>query len=394
MKSVAVLGGDGFCGWPLALHLSRYGYRVTIIDNFFHRRWDEHYNTGSLVPIASMKDRISTWNKVSQELHASGRDLAIGSVDFIEMDVAEEYERLAQWLKENKPLALVHFAEQRAAPVSMKSEATQRHTIKNNTMATTNILVALVSSSPDTHLVHMGTMGVYGYGTVPDTVVPEGYLTVEIQGNPVEIIHPYYPGSAYHATKAADNMYMNFYSRNYKLAITDLHQGIIWGCQTEETQLHPNLSNRYDYDSDYGTVLNRFFVQALSGEPMTVYGSGGQTRALIHIQDSVRCVRLAIEHPPNRGDRLRIFNQLAETQSLNGMAEIVKSVVETAKRQSISNPRLESASNSLKAANAHLRSFGWTPMFLDATQLAAEVKFLAPHLHSLGQRPNNLPSSF
>ncbi len=225
---------------------------------------------------------------------------------------------------------MVHFAEQRAAPYSMKSPLHKRYTVDNNLNATHNVLVAIVESGLDIHLVHLGTMGVYGYGTA-GIKIPEGYLQVKIDaddGRTVEqeILYPANPGSVYHMTKTQDQLLFDFYNKNDRVKITDLHQGIVWGTQTEETRRDERLINRFDYDGDYGTVLNRFLMQAAIGYPLTVHGTGGQTRAFINIQDTVRCIELAVANPPQSGERVNILNQMTETHRVRDLAQLVAEI--------------------------------------------------------------------
>ncbi len=283
---IAVLGGDGFCGWPTALHLSDQGHEVHILDNLSRRWIDTELGVQSLTPMDSIQERTRIWHQ------ETGR-----RIRFHLLDLAKDYERLKQWLLEVRPDAIVHFAEQRAAPYSMKTDRHKVYTVNNNVNGTHNLLSALVETEIDAHLVHLGTMGVYGYSTV-GAAIPEGYLPVGIttlEGETVEqeILYPTRPGSVYHMTKSLDQILFQFYAQNDGLRITDLHQGIVWGTHTEQTRRHVQLINRFDYDGDYGTVLNRFLIQAAIGYPLTVHGTGGQTRAFIHIQDSVRCIDLS-----------------------------------------------------------------------------------------------------
>lgn len=352
---IIILGGDGFCGWATALHLSKHGHVITIVDNFSRRRIDQELGTQSVSPIKSLAERVACWH-----------ELTGATIDVIELDVAQNYDVLLTLIKCVAPEAIVHFAEQRAAPYSMKDDDGKRYTVSNNVNGTTSILTAIASSGLKIHLVHLGTMGVYGYGSVPDTIIPEGYVTVDLHAGAdrktLEILHPAYPGSIYHTTKCLDALLFQFYNKNDGLQITDLHQGIVWGYATEETAMDERLNNRLDVDQYYGTVLNRFLLEAVSGHPLTIYGTGGQTRAFIHIQDTVKCVRLAVENPP-AAERVRIFNQISETRSVKYLAERIKEWF-GADINYIENPRKELAENTLEVENAHLKSLGWTPIMI------------------------------
>lgn len=354
--NIFVFGGDGFCGWPTALYLSNLGYNVSIVDNLSRREIDEELGTDSLTPIASMPERIKAWQDISGK-----------SITFYDIDIAKEHVALTELLRSLKPTAIVHFAEQRAAPYSMKGPEQKRYTVDNNLQATHNLLVAAVETGIDPHIVHLGTMGVYGYDT-PGAALPEGYLDVSIRTEDGsyaerEILYPTNPGSIYHLTKSLDQLLFQFYAKNDKLRITDLHQGIVWGTQTEETRRDERLINRFDYDGDYGTVLNRFLVQAAIGYPLTVYGTGGQTRAFIHIQDTVKCIALAIGDPPAAGQRVRIRNQISECHRVRDLAQIVAEIT-GAQISSVQNPRLELEENELSASNQSFLELGLTPILL------------------------------
>ncbi|HJR88672.1 MAG TPA: NAD-dependent epimerase/dehydratase family protein, partial [Aeromicrobium sp.] len=336
---VLILGGDGFCGWPTALHLSEQGHDVAIVDNLSRRSIDIELECESLTPIRPMGERLAAWEEVS------GKEIA-----FHRIDVAVNYQRLLDLLREWQPDALVHFAEQRAAPYSMKSSWHKRYTVNNNINATNNVLAAVVESGLDIHIVHLGTMGVYGYGTA-GMQIPEGYLKIKIEtgdGELIdnEILYPANPGSVYHMTKTQDQLLFFYYNKNDGVRVTDLHQGIVWGTQTAETRRDERLINRFDYDGDYGTVLNRFLMQAAVGYPLTVHGTGGQTRAFIHIQDTVRCVQLALENPPASGDRVNIFNQMTETHRVRDLAKMISDQTGV-KVDFVVNPRFEADENDL-----------------------------------------------
>jgi len=365
-KKVFVLGGDGFCGWPTALHLSDKGHEVVIIDNLSRRKIDVELGCASLTPISSIETRVETWNALT------GKNLR-----FEYMDLANEYDRFTQLLKDEAPDTLVHFAEQRAAPYSMKNAACKRYTIENNLGATHNVLCGIVESGLDIHLVHLGTMGVYGYGNSGGEI-PEGYIDVILPGNrEKKILHPAYPGSIYHTTKCLDALLFQFYAKNDLLRLTDLHQGIVWGTNTPLTAMDERLCNRFDYDGEYGTVLNRFLMQAACDIPLTVYGTGGQTRAFIHISDTCRCIELAVTNPPTAGSPVEILNQVAETARVRDVAEIVARLA-GAEVTRVANPRQEDAENELVVANNKFKLLGLDPILLDSADgLMTEVAQIA-----------------
>jgi UDP-sulfoquinovose synthase len=364
---ILVIGGDGFCGWPTALHLSNLGHDVVIVDDLSRRKIDIELEVESLTPIKPVSVRLAAWKDVS------GR-----TIRFENINVAKNYARLLRLIEQEKPDALVHFAEQRAAPYSMKSSFHKRYTVDNNINATNNILAALVEADSRAHLVHLGTMGVYGYGSA-GMKIPEGYLPVKIDteyGEIVqEILYPANPGSIYHMTKTQDQLLFAFYAKNDHLTITDLHQGIVWGTQTAETRRDERLINRFDYDGDYGTVLNRFLMQAAVGYPLTVHGTGGQTRAFIHIQDTVRCIQLAIENPPQRGERVQILNQMTETHRVRDLARMIADKT-GATIANLPNPRAEADENDLLVENRRLLNLGLEPITLE-TGLMEEVTEIA-----------------
>ncbi len=364
-KKIIVLGGDGFCGWPTALHLSMNGYDVIIVDNLSRRKIDLDLGTNSLTPISSMETRLKRWEKETGK-----------AIKFYNFDVAKNYHRMFSLLKEEEPDAIVHFAEQRAAPYSMRDSVCKRYTVDNNLNATHNVLCAIEQSELDIHLVHLGTMGVYGYETTGLTI-PEGYLPVQVKKSDksvveFDILYPPEPGSIYHMTKTQDALFFYFYNKNNGIRITDLHQGIVWGTSTEETKLHEELINRFDYDGDYGTVLNRFLMQSVIGHPLTVYGSGGQTRAFIHLQDTVRCIKIAIENPPKPGDKVDIFNQATETHTILDLAEKISDLTGIKVRY-YNNPRAEALKNDLIVARDKFLALGLNPTTL-SEGLLEEVK--------------------
>jgi len=370
---VLVLGGDGFCGWPTSLYLSDRGHEVTIIDNLSRRKIDIDLEVESLTPIRPIGERVGVWEQVA------GR-----RIGFTSLDLATEYDRLVAVLGELRPEAIVHFAEQRAAPYSMRSTTTKRYTVDNNVRATHNLLTALVETGIDAALAHLGTMGVYGYGWSGSAPIPEGYLMVKVPTPDGElereILHPANPGSVYHMTKTLDQLMFAFYAKNDGLRITDLHQGIVWGTQTAQTGRDERLINRFDYDGDYGTVLNRFLMQAAIGHPLTVHGTGGQTRAFIHIRDTVRCIELAITNPPDAGDRPRVLNQITETHRVLDLAKMVGDVMGT-EIAYLPNPRREAEENDLVVRNDQFLELGLQPTTLSEGLLEEGTEIAGKYAH-------------
>ena len=369
---VLVLGGDGFCGWPTSLYLSDRGHDITIVDNLSRRKIDVELEVESLTPIRPIHERLRVWAEVS------GR-----TIDFVNLDLATEYDRLVDLITDVQPDAIVHFAEQRAAPYSMRSEKTKRYTVDNNVRATHNLLTALVTTGSSASLVHLGTMGVYGYGWSGSAPIPEGYLTVKVPTPDGEvereILHPANPGSVYHLTKTLDQLLFSFYAVNDRLRITDLHQGIVWGTQTDQSAKDDRLVNRFDYDGDYGTVLNRFLMQAAIGHPLTVHGTGGQTRAFIHIRDSVRCIEIALNNPPDAGSKVLVRNQVTETHRLLDLAKMVADMT-GGEIAYLPNPRREAEENDLAVRNDQFLALGLQPTTLseglleEITEIASRYK--------------------
>ncbi|MGR3636410.1 MAG: NAD-dependent epimerase/dehydratase family protein [Shimia sp.] len=373
VKKIIVIGGDGFCGWPTALHLSKLGHKVTIVDNLSRRWIDKKMGADSLTPIATVEERLQAWTDATGLV-----------IDFECIDVAREFDRLTALLASVKPDTVIHFGEQRAAPYSMKGIVEKRYTVDNNISATHNVLAAVTELGIDPHIVHLGTMGVYGYDD-DGMEIPEGYLNVYIPGDNKrifqrDILYPTNPGSVYHMTKSMDQILFQFYAKNDRLRVTDLHQGIVWGTQTDETKLDAPLVNRFDYDGDYGTVLNRFLMQAVVGHPLTVHGTGGQTRAFIHIKDTVRCIALAVENPPMPDGKVAILNQMTETHTVRDLAILVARV-SGAKVAYVDNPRNEAAENDLRVSNKTFLDLGLKPTTLADGLMEETQEIAAKYAH-------------
>ncbi|MHB1891850.1 MAG: NAD-dependent epimerase/dehydratase family protein, partial [Acidimicrobiales bacterium] len=307
---VLVLGGDGYLGWPTALYLSRRGHDVGVVDNFARRQYDLEMGVDSLVPIRSLQQRVRRWKDVS------GLEVVPFVGDLVDASFVE------QTLASFEPEAIVHFGEQRSAPYSMIDRAHAVYTQINNVTGTLNLLYAIAEQDPSIHLVKLGTMGEYG---TPNIDIEEGFIEITYKGRTDVLPYPKQPGSFYHLSKVHDSHNIMFACRIWGIRATDLNQGIVYGQQTEETSLHPDLATRFDYDGVFGTVLNRFCVQAVAGHPLTVYGSGGQTRGMLDIRDTLACVELAVTNPADKGE-YRVFNQFTESFSINQLAEMVASV--------------------------------------------------------------------
>ena len=355
MSKILVLGGDGFCGWPTCLYLSERGHDIAIVDNLSRREIDLELEVDSLTPIKPIGTRIDAWKEVS------GRTIA-----FHNISIGEEYQKLLALINDFKPETIIHFAEQRAAPYSMKSAEHKRYTVANNLNATNDVLAAIVESGQDIHLIHLGTMGVYGYGTA-GMQIPEGYLDIKVEAGgelvDQQILYPVNPGSIYHLTKTQDQLFFQFYNKNDKVRVTDLHQGIVWGTQTEQTKKDDRLINRFDYDGDYGTVLNRFLMQSAVDHPLTVHGTGGQTRAFIHITDTCKCIELAVENAPRVGERVNILNQMTETHRVRDLANMISELTD-AEIVNLKNPRNEADENELHVCRDKFLGLGLTPITL------------------------------
>ena len=354
---VAVLGGDGYCGWATALYLSNKGHSVAIVDNFCRRQWDHELGVQTLTPIRPLSDRLRVW----QQLTGNIIPLFVGDVT--------EYDFLSGVIKDFDPEAVVHFAEQRAAPYSMIDRKHAVFTQVNNVVGTLNLLFALREFQPECHLIKLGTMGEYG---TPNIDIEEGYITIEHNGRRDTVPYPKQPGSFYHLSKVHDSHNIMFSCKAWGLRATDLNQGVVYGTITEEVALDEALINRFDYDEVFGTVLNRFCVQAAIGHPLTVYGKGGQTRGFLDIRDTVRCVEIACLNPAAPGE-CRVFNQFTEQFSVLDLARIVQTAGArlglTIQVDHIADPRVEAQEHYYNAKHSKLIELGLEPHLLSDSLL-------------------------
>jgi UDP-sulfoquinovose synthase len=349
---ILILGGDGYLGWPTAMRFSARGHEVSVVDNFARRRWHTEHSTDSLTPIASLADRVEAWQEVSgNEIRAF-----IGSI--------EDGEFIDSVIAETLPETIVHYGEQPSAPYSMKSRDTAVETQYTNVIGTLKLLFAIRDRVPDCHLVKLGTMGEYG---TPDIDIEEGFIEIEHKGRRDTLPFPKLPGSLYHLSKVHDSHNIHFACRIWGLRSTDLNQGVVYGIETDESAADERLLTRFDYDEYFGTVLNRFCVQAVIGHPLTVYGEGGQTRGFLNIRDTLRCVELAVSNPPELGE-YRVFNQFTEQFSVAELADLVKragaELGHSVEIKRFPNPRIEAERHYYNAANTKLLDLGLEPHLL------------------------------
>jgi UDP-sulfoquinovose synthase len=371
---VLVIGGDGYCGWATALYLSNRGYEVGILDSLVRRHWDNELGVETLTPIAPIQQRLQRW----QDLTSKSIDLFIGDIT--------NYEFLHKALHQFQPTAIVHFGEQRSAPFSMIDREHAVLTQVNNVVGTLNLLYIMREDFPDCHLVKLGTMGEYG---TPNIDIEEGYITIEHNGRKDTLPYPKQPGSMYHLSKVHDSHNIHFACRVWGLRATDLNQGIVYGVLTEETGMDELLINRLDYDGVFGTALNRFCIQATVGHPLTVYGKGGQTRGLLDIRDTVRCIELAIANPAEPGE-FRVFNQFTELFSVGDLAMMVKKAGNAlglnVDINHIDNPRVEKEEHYFNAKNTKLLDLGLQPHLLSDSLLDSLLNFAVKYQHRVDHK--------
>ena len=370
---ILVLGGDGYLGWPTALHLSAAGHEVAVADNFARRGYDNELGVESLVPIEPLRTRIAVWKELT------GREIGCYVGDLT--DAIFTYHLISDF----GPDAVVHFAEQRAAPYSMIDRHHAVYTQHNNVVGNLNLLYAIAEVNPEIHLVKLGTMGEYG---TPNIDIEEGWLELEHNGRTDRVLYPKRPGSFYHLSKVHDSHNIEFACRIWNLRATDLNQGVVYGQQTPETARDERLATRFDYDAVFGTVLNRFVIQAVIGHPLTVYGTGGQTRGMIDIRDTVRCVQLACENPADRGE-FRVFNQITEWMSVQQIAETIKAASpEDVHIDYLPNPRVELADHYYNVTHTKLIELGLQPHLLSDTLIESLFEVTKRYAHRV--RPEAL----
>ena len=363
---ILILGGDGYLGWPTALHLSDRGHDVGVGDNFVRRQYDHEMGVESLVPIEPLHTRVRAWHEQTGRL-----------IDTFVADLTDAHTTF-DMIERFRPHTIIHFAEQRAAPYSMIDREHAVYTQHNNVIGTLNVLYAIKEIDPDIHLVKLGTMGEYG---TPNSDIEEGWLELTHKGRTDRVLYPKRPGSFYHLTKVHDSHNIEFACRVWGLRATDLNQGVVYGQQTPQTALDDRLATRFDYDAIFGTVLNRFVVQAVLGEPLTIYGEGGQTRGVIDIRDTVECLRLTSEQPAERGE-FRVFNQMTESFTVTEIAKVVAtSFPGEVGIENIDNPRVEAEAHYYNVVHSGLVELGLTPHRLSETLITSMFSVAERYKH-------------
>ena len=364
---VLILGGDGYLGWPTAMHFAAAGHEVTVADNYMRRQIAEATDSDALIPTPNLTARAAIFAA------ETGHQIDVRIGDLADPEFAFDL------VRDTAPDTIVHYAEQPSAPYSMRGFREARQTFKNNLDVTFNVIWAAVEHAPDAHIVKLGTMGEYG---TPNIDIEEGWIDIEHKGRQDRFLFPRAAGSLYHTTKVLDTDLLWFYVRAYGLRVTDLMQGPVYGLSTDAADIDPRLIPNFHYDDIFGTVVNRFLIQSIAGVPLTVYGGGGQTRGYLNLRDTLQCVRLAAEQPASKGE-LRIFNQLTETFTVNEIAQKVKSVGDamgiSTEIQAIKNPRKEMEQHYYNPAHSGLIDMGLKPHFMTDEVLAGMFEAILPH---------------
>lgn len=364
---ILILGGDGYLGWPTAMHLSERGHDVAVVDNYFHREVCARLDLPYLFPVPNLHERTAMWSE------KSGKSIEVLIGD------TTDYDFLFGAFRKVKPETVIHYAEQPSAPYSMYGQKEALFTLQNNLTSTLNLVYAVREANPDCHIVKLGTMGEYG---TPNIDIEEGWIDIEHKGRKGRFLFPRQAGSLYHTTKIQDTDLLYFYVRTWDLRVTDLMQGPVYGLFTDEMADDVHLTSHFSYDETFGTILNRFIVQAIAGIPLTVYGKGQQTRGYLNIKDTMQCVRLAVENPVSRGE-LRILNQFTETFSVNELADKVEKAGLVlgidVRIQNLDNPRVEAEEHYYNPAHHGLRELGLRPHLLTDDVLVEVMNQVQQH---------------
>ena len=367
--SLLILGGDGYLGWATAMHFSARGHDVTVVDNYLRRNMAREINREALLAVPNLHQRAALWKA------ASGKDVRV------EIGDVSDYGFLVEVVRKCQPQTIIHYAEQPSAPYSMMDQKRALLTINNNLASTLNVAFAIRDHAPDCHLVKLGTMGEYG---TPNIDIEEGYLTVQHNGREHTFLYPKTPGSIYHLTKVQDSDMLYFGCRAWDIAVTDLNQGPVYGIDTDELAADERLAPLFSYDDVFGTVLNRFVVQAVAGVPLTVYGKGGQVRGYLNIRDTLQCVDLAVRNPAAKG-QFRVLNQFVETFSVNELADKVSAVGTQmglgVQVKAIANPRRELEEHYYNPKNTGFKELGLQPHLLTDNVVQSMLEYVLRHKH-------------
>lgn len=365
MRDILILGGDGYLGWPTAMYFSKRGHNVTVVDNYFRRNACTELDTGMLYPIPNLMERAKIWyEKTGLEIHVAIGDLTDAEFTRGLFDGRTKASGIRGPVFPKIPDTVIHYAEQPSAPYSLLDYKHANFTLHNNLLITNNLMFAIKDFSPDTHVIHIGTMGEYG---TPNIDIEEGWLEIEHKGRKDKFLFPRQASSLYHTTKIMDTDLMWFCVRMWGLKITDLMQGPVYGIETEESVVDDRLKTLFNYDEIFGTIVNRFITQAVVGYPLTIYGKGGQTRGYLHIKDTLQCVYKSFETPADKG-QLRIFNQIMETFSVNQLADLTcrtgKKLGLDVQVQNLENPRKEAEEHYYNPTYHGLLDIGVEPHYL------------------------------
>ncbi|MBI04988.1 MAG: NAD-dependent dehydratase [Pelagibacteraceae bacterium] len=372
---ILILGGDGYLGWPTAMHFSNHGHDVAIADNMVKRHWEEQMGVSPLFEIKNIDERISSWKNITKN-----------NIKLYKGDLASSNRFTYKIIKEFNPEAVVHYAEQPSAPFSMIDRERCLGTTVNNINSTINLIFAIQKHNPNIHIIKLGTMGEYG---TPNIDIEEGWIDINHNGRSDKMLYPKKPGSFYHCSKVADSVYLEFVCRSWGLKVTDLNQGVVYGIDTKETLLDNSLATSFHYDSIFGTVLNRFMTSAVMEKPLLIYGNGSQTRGFLNIHDTIKCIELSILNPPEKGE-FRVFNQFTEQYSIAELAKLVvnasKSIGIDSKILNIDNPRVEQEDHYYNAKHSNLESLGLQPILLKDKILITMLKKIKNNAKSISSK--------
>jgi UDP-sulfoquinovose synthase len=371
---ILILGGDGYLGWPTAMHFAALGHEVAVVDNYLRRQIALETDSEPLIRTPNLQERADIFKSVSNfnvEVH-------IGD--------CTDYSFLSSVVRGFRPDAIVHYAEQPSAPYSMRNFQSSRLTLENNLSATHNVAWAVIEEAPDCHIVKLGTMGEYG---TPNIDIEEGWIDIDHKGRSDRFLFPRQAGSLYHTTKVLDTDLLWYFVRIFGIRVTDLMQGPVYGLRTDESGLDERLLPNFHYDDIFGTVINRFLTQAVAGIPLTVYGKGGQTRGYLNLVDTLQCVELAVRNPVKKGE-LRVLNQFTERFSVNQIAEKVREVGNgmglDVRIAPIDNPRKEAEDHYYNPAHSGLTELGLKPHHLTDDVVADMLETILAYKQDISVR--------